>query len=298
MSDPKSYRPTNLPNDPGVYRFFDENDKVIYVGKAKNIKNRINSYFGSNLQIKTRRMVNTAVRVDWTVVNTEVEALQLEFTWIKQYSPDFNVQFKDDKSYPYIAVTVSEDFPRIFITRGLKRKGIKYLGPFPNARDLRHVVDHTLRTFPVRTCSNSTFNDARRSNRPCLLGHIQKCSAPCVKMISADDHRILVQDFVGFFSRDPSSYLKKIEKKMYEAAETENFELAAALRDDLQALEGVLEDSSVIQSDDVNADFVALVFGNIEMGASIFSVRQGKIRGQRSVVSDLNHGVDPSDSMK
>ena len=181
MSDPKSYRPTNLPDDPGVYRFFDKNDKVIYVGKAKNIKNRLNSYFGSNLQIKTRRMVNTAVRVDWTVVNTEVEALQLEFTWIKQYSPDFNVQFKDDKSYPYLAIDLNSEYPRLFISRAKKIPGVKYFGPYSHAWALRSTFETLIKIYPVRTCSESNFQTAKRNKRQCLLGDIGKCVAPCVE---------------------------------------------------------------------------------------------------------------------
>jgi excinuclease ABC subunit C len=189
MTDPKSYRPTNLPTDPGVYRFFDKDDKVIYVGKAKNIKNRLNSYFGSNLQIKTRKMVKTAVRVDWTVVNSEVEALQLEFTWIKQYSPDFNVQFKDDKSYPYLAIDIGSQYPRLFISRSKKIPGVKYFGPYSHAWALRSTFETLIKIYPVRTCTESNFQSAKRNKRQCLLGDIGRCAAPCVEWVNEKDHK-------------------------------------------------------------------------------------------------------------
>ena len=180
MADPQSYRPSNLPTDPGVYRFFDKDEKVIYVGKAKNIKNRLNTYFGNNLQIKTRRMVNTAVRVDWTIVNSEVEALQLEFTWIKEFNPPFNVRFKDDKSYPYLAISMSEEFPRLFISRAKRRPGFKYFGPYAHAWALRSSFDVIQKLYPIRSCTDSNFSRAVKSKRQCLLGDIGKCAAPCV----------------------------------------------------------------------------------------------------------------------
>ncbi len=218
MADPQSYRPSNLPTDPGVYRFFDANEKVIYVGKAKNIKNRLNSYFSSNLPTKTRRMVHTAVRVDWTLVKTEVEALQLEFTWIKQYNPDFNVQFKDDKSYPYLAIDIKSKFPRLFISRAKKIPGIKYFGPYLHAWALRSTYETLMKIYPIRTCSESNFKTAQRTKRQCLMGDIGKCSAPCVEWISEDDHKKLANDLITFLEKSPEDISKRVEEEMQVAA--------------------------------------------------------------------------------
>ena len=184
MADPASYRPSEIPELPGVYRFYNAKDKVIYVGKAKNLKNRLTTYFGSNLARKTHRMVNEAVRVDWTIVGTELEALALEFSWIKQYQPTYNVQFKDDKSYPYLAISMQDEFPRIFITRKEKRPGLKYFGPYTNAWALRNTYEVLLKVFPVRSCSEGNFQRAKRSKRQCLLGDIGKCAAPCVGWVT------------------------------------------------------------------------------------------------------------------
>ena len=198
MADPQSYRPASIPSDPGVYRFFDEKGVVIYVGKAKNLKNRLNSYFQKNLQEKTYRMVNSAVRVDWTIVNTEIEALQLEFTWIKSENPKYNIQFKDDKSYPYLAVSVSEEFPRLFISRAKKRAGVKYFGPYAHAWALRSSFDVIQKLYPIRSCTDSNFSRAVKSKRQCLLGDIGKCSAPCVSWISKEDHQTLAKKLIKF----------------------------------------------------------------------------------------------------
>lgn len=177
MADPLSYRPSNIPEQPGVYRFFNKDEKVIYVGKALNLKNRLGNYFQSGLAQRTERMVHEAVRVDWTIVATEVEALQLEFSWIKQYSPTYNVQFRDDKSYPYLAISESDEFPRVFITRKSKRPGLTYFGPFTHTWALRSTFDVILKIFPIRSCTAGNFDRARRTNRQCLLGDIGKCAA-------------------------------------------------------------------------------------------------------------------------
>jgi len=254
MTDPQSYRPSNLPTDPGVYRFFDKDDKVIYVGKAKNLKNRINSYFGSNLQIKTRRMVMTAVRVDWTIVNSELEALQLEFTWIKQFNPDFNVQFKDDKSYPYLAIDLDADFPRLFISRLKKQKGVKYFGPYSHAWALRSTFETLIKIYPVRTCSDSNFKTANRNKRQCLLGDIGKCSAPCVEWITKDDHRKLATDLTNFLEKSPTEISNRIEQEMLQAAKLEEFERAARLRDQLEAVNKAFESTDRFLNENINAD--------------------------------------------
>ena len=286
MSDPKSYRPTNLPNDPGVYRFFDENDKVIYVGKAKNIKNRLNSYFGSNLQIKTRKMVNTAVRVDWTVVNTEVEALQLEFTWIKQYSPDFNVQFKDDKSYPYLAIDLNSEYPRLFISRAKKIPGVKYFGPYSHAWALRSTFETLIKIYPVRTCSESNFQTAKRNKRQCLLGDIGKCVAPCVAWVDQSEHKKLATDLASFLEKSPEEISLRIEEEMKVASHMQEYERAAKLRDQLEAINKAFESTDRFLNQNIDADVLAIHEEITHAALSQFIISSGRITGSRSWIID------------
>jgi len=286
MADPQSYRPSNLPTDPGVYRFFDKNDKVIYVGKAKNIKNRLNSYFGSNLQIKTRKMVNTAVRVDWTLVKTEVEALQLEFTWIKQYSPDFNVQFKDDKSYPHLAIDLNSEFPRLFISRSKKIPGVRYFGPYSHAWALRSTFETIIKIFPIRTCSESNFQTAVRNKRQCLLGDIGKCAAPCVNWISKDDHQKLSKDLVDFLEKSPEDISARIENEMNIASSREEFEKAAKLRDQLEAVNKAFESTDRFLNENIDADVLAIHEEITHAALSQFIITAGRITGSRSWIVD------------
>ena len=286
MSDPQSYRPSNLPTDPGVYRFFDKDEKVIYVGKAKNLKNRINSYFGSNLQIKTRRMVKTAVRVDWTIVNSELEALQLEFTWIKQFNPDFNVQFKDDKSYPYLAIDLAAEFPRLFISRSKKQKGVKYFGPYSHAWALRSTFETLTKIYPVRTCSESNFKTAVRNKRQCLLGDIGKCAAPCVEWISKDDHKDLAQNLANFIEKSPTEILDRIEEEMQDAAKKEEFERAGRLRDQLSAINKAFESTDRFLNENINADVLAIHEDITHAALSQFTIKAGRITGSRSWIID------------
>lgn len=286
MADPKTYRPSNLPHDPGVYRFFDKDDKVIYVGKAKNIKNRLNSYFGSNLQMKTRRMVHTACRVDWTIVNSEVEALQLEFTWIKQYNPDFNVQFKDDKSYPHLAIDIKSEFPRLFISRSKKIPGVKYFGPYSHAWALRSTFETLIKIYPVRTCSEANFQSAKRSKRQCLLGDIGKCAAPCVEWVSADEHMKLSKDLISFLEKSPEEIAARIEKEMQEAAESEEFEKAAKLRDQLEAINRAFESTDRFLNEKIDADVLAIHEEITHAALSQFIIVAGRITGSRSWIID------------
>jgi excinuclease ABC subunit C len=287
MADPASYRPSNIPDEPGVYRFFNEANQVIYVGKARSLKNRLNSYFQKNLGEKTTRMVNAANRVDWTVVRTEVEALQLEFTWIKEFDPAFNVQFKDDKSYPYLAITIDEEFPRIFITRRSKRKGVVYFGPFAHAWALRTTFDVLVKLFPVRSCSNTNFERARRVNRPCLLGDIGKCAAPCVQRVSTSEHKEIADRLVEFMSKGSADITEELRREMQSAAAAEEFEKAGKLRDQLAALERASESTDAAISDSINSDFVALHQDITHAAASIFRVREGRVIGSKSWVIDL-----------
>jgi excinuclease ABC subunit C len=286
MADPQSYRPSNLPSDPGVYRFFDKNEKVIYVGKAKNIKNRLNTYFGNNLQIKTRRMVNTAVRVDWTLVKTEVEALQLEFTWIKQYSPDFNVQFKDDKSYPHLAIDLKSEFPRLFISRSKKVPGVRYFGPYSHAWALRSAFETLIKIYPVRTCSESNFASAVRSKRQCLLGDIGKCAAPCVNWVTQEEHKKLANDLVNFLEKSPEEISVRIEKEMQEASQAQEYEKAGKLRDQLEAINKAYESTDRFLNENIDADVLAIHEEITHASLSQFNIVAGRITGSRSWVID------------
>ncbi len=287
MADPASYRPESVPDEPGVYRFFNEKDEVIYVGKARSLKNRINSYFQKNVGEKTYRMIHAANRVDWTLVRSEVEALQLEFTWIKEENPAFNVQFKDDKSYPYLALTMDEKFPRLLITRRAKQKGVAYFGPFTHAWALRSSFDVLLKLFPVRSCSNSNFERAQRAKRPCLLGDIGKCAAPCVDRITESDHRILAKRLGDFISDGSADITQALRDQMSEAARAEEFERAGKLRDQLEALERASESTDSALSDSIFSDFIAIHQDITHAAISIFRVRAGRVISSRSWMIDL-----------
>ncbi|MEU9973085.1 excinuclease ABC subunit UvrC [Streptomyces sp. NPDC051014] len=290
MADPSSYRPKpgQIPDSPGVYRFRDEHRRVIYVGKAKSLRQRLANYFQdlAGLHPRTRTMVTTAASVEWTVVSTEVEALQLEYSWIKEYDPRFNVKYRDDKSYPYLAVTMNEEFPRVQVMRGHKKKGVRYFGPYGHAWAIRDTVDLLLRVFPVRTCSAGVFKNATRTGRPCLLGYIGKCSAPCVDRISPEDHRDLAEDFCDFVAGRTGTYLRRLEKQMTEAAEEMEYERAARLRDDIEALRKAMEKSAVVLADATDADLIAVAEDELEAALQIFHVRGGRVRGQRGWVTD------------
>lgn len=288
MADPASYRPRHIPTDPGVYRFRDGEGRVLYVGKARNLRARLSSYFAdpSRLHPRTRTMVFTASQVEWTVVATEVEALTLEYTWIKEFTPRFNVMFRDDKSYPYLALSLSEEIPRAFITRSEHRKGTRYFGPYAHVWAIREVLDLLLRVFPIRSCSMGVFRRAQRSGRPCLLGHIDKCSAPCVGWIDAEGHRELVREFASFLAGNTSRFIARTERAMREAASREDYELAAKLRDDAAALRRVGEQNSVVLPDGTDADIYAMADDELHASVQVFRVRNGRIVSQRGWVTD------------
>ncbi len=296
MADPKTYRPESaqIPTLPGVYRFRDAEGRPIYVGKAKSLRSRLNSYFQDldRLHFRTKAMVLAAHSVDWTVVANEMEALQLEWTWIKEFEPRFNVRFRDDKSYPWLAITVNEQIPRVFVVRGERKKGIKYFGPYPHAWAIRETVDQMLRVFPMRSCSNGVYRRAQLIGRPCLLGDIGKCSAPCVERVSPAEHSQIVGDFVRFLSGRSTPYLRRLQKEMKEASEKQEYELAARLRDDLQALTKALEKTAVVLSDDTDADIIAIEEDQLEVAVHIFKVRGGRIRGQRGWIADRVGEID------
>ncbi|MEV7804642.1 excinuclease ABC subunit UvrC [Microbispora sp. NPDC088329] len=299
MADPATYRPApgSIPESPGVYRFRDPGGRVIYVGKAKSLRQRLNSYFAdfAGLHPRTQTMLTTAASVDWTVVGTEVEALQLEYSWIKEFDPRFNVKYRDDKSYPYLAVTMGEDFPRVQVMRGAKRKGTRYFGPYSHAWAIRETVDLLLRVFPVRTCSAGVFKRAGQIGRPCLLGYIDKCSAPCVGRVTPDEHRALAEDFCDFMAGNTGRFIKRLEREMREAAAVEEYERAARLRDDIQALQRALEKQTVVLGDDTDCDVIALAEDPLEAAVQVFYVRGGRIRGQRGWVVDKVEEATPGE---
>ncbi|MGD9958727.1 excinuclease ABC subunit UvrC [Nocardioides sp.] len=299
MADPSTYRPEqgSIPTQPGVYRFRDSRSRVIYVGKAKNLRARLSSYFQdiAGLHARTATMVTTAASVEWTVVKTEVEALQLEYSWIKEFDPRFNVKYRDDKSYPWLAVTVGEEFPRVMVGRGAKKKGTRYFGPYSHAWAIRETVDQLLRVFPMRSCSNGVFKRSGQIGRPCLLGYIDKCAAPCVGQVTAAEHRAIVEDFCDFMAGHTTAFVKRIEKQMYAASDALDFEKAARLRDDLGALNKALEKQAVVFGDGTDADVIALAEDPLEVAVQIFYVRGGRIRGQRGWVADRVEEGDTAD---
>ena len=288
MTDPAAYRPEPgaIPTEPGVYRFRDPTGRVIYVGKARSLRSRLNSYFAdpSGLHPRTRTMVTTASSVDWVVVGNEVEALALEYSWIKQYDPRFNVKYRDDKSYPYLAVTVGEEFPRAAVVREAKRRGTRYFGPYAHAWAIRDTLDQLVRVFPLRTCRDGVYRRAQQVGRPCLLGYIDKCSAPCVGRIGPEEYRSLVEDFCDFMAGQSEPFVRSVERQMLEASARQEYEEAARMRDRLGALNRALERNTVVFDDTTDADVIGIAEDDLQMGVQVFHVRGGRIRGERGFV--------------
>ncbi|HJT02925.1 MAG TPA: excinuclease ABC subunit UvrC, partial [Pseudonocardiaceae bacterium] len=296
MADPCTYRPApgTIPDEPGVYRFRDEHARVIYVGKAKSLRSRLNSYFAdlSGLHPRTRQMVTTAASVDWTVVSTEVEALQLEYNWIKEFDPRFNVRYRDDKTYPVLAVTLHEEYPRLHVYRGPRRRGVRYFGPYAHAWAIRETLDLLTRVFPARVCSAGVFKRHGQIGRPCLLGYIDKCSAPCVGNVTADEHRAIVDDFCDFLSGRTDKMIRRLEREMEAAAAELEFERAARLRDHLGALRRAMEKQAVVLGDGTDADVIAFACDELEAAVQVFHVRGGRVRGQRGWVIERVEQID------
>jgi len=296
VPDPSTYRPAQgtIPDLPGVYKFRDARGRVIYVGKAKSLRSRLSSYFAdmAGLHPRTQQMVTTASSVEWTVVSNEVEALQLEYSWIKEFDPRFNVRYRDDKSYPSLAVTLYEDYPRLQVMRGPKKKGVRYFGPYAHAWAIRETLDLLMRVFPARTCSAGVFKRAGQVGRPCLLGYIGKCSAPCVGRVSAQEHRAIVDDFCDFMAGRTDQMIRRMEKEMQVAAANQEYEKAARLRDDVGALRRAMEKQAVVFGDGTDADVVAFAEDGLEAAVKVFHVRGGRVRGERGWVVDKVEDVD------
>ena len=296
MSDPTTYRPApgTIPTQPGVYKFRDQYGRVVYVGKAINLRSRLSNYFQplTSLHPRTQSMVTTATSVEWTVVANEVEALALEYSWIKEFEPRFNVKYRDDKSYPSLAVTLNEEFPRVQVMRGPKKKGVRYFGPYAHAWAIRETVDALLRVFPMRSCSQGVFRGAKLTGRPCLLGYIDKCSAPCVDRISPEEHRRIAEDFCTFMSGQTAGYTRRLEQEMKQAAADLEFEKAARLRDDLGALQRAMERNAIVLGDGTDADVIGICEDELEAAVQIFHVRGGRVRGQRGWVVEKVEDID------
>ena len=291
MANDLAFRPktSEIPTEPGVYRFLDATGRVLYVGKAKNLRARLSNYFGplKSLHERTQRMLLSASDVKWTIVASEYEALQLEFTWIKEFEPPFNVRFRDDKSYPYLAISMKDEAPRAFVTRNRELSGVRYFGPYTQSWAIRDTLDSLLRVYPVRSCSSGVYQRAKRTGRPCLLAEIGKCTAPCVDRISKPDHKSLAKRLGDFIGSGDQGHVTSLRKRMQTASDEQNFELAARLRDDIAALESVLEKSTVVLDQKVDADLIGLARDELSAAVSIFIVRGGRIRGTRSLVVDL-----------
>ena len=286
----------SIPTDAGVYRFSDAHGTVIYVGKAKNLRQRLNSYFAdpAGLHHRTRMMVFTASKVEWTVVQNELEALQLEYTWIKKYDPRFNVKYRDDKTYPWLCVSWSDEFPRVFVGRGSKRRGWRYFGPYGHAWAIRDTVDALLGVFPMRSCSAATFRSAAASGRPCLLGYIDKCSAPCIGRITPEAHREIADDFCAFMGGQTRVIERRLENQMAAASHNMEYERAAVVRDQLGALRKILERNAIVLQDGTDADVVAMAVDQLEVAVQVFHVRDGRVQGERGWVADRADEGDES----
>ncbi len=296
MADTVSYRPKagEIPTSPGVYRFRDATGRILYVGKAKSLRARLSNYFQPlrNLHERTRRMVTTAASVEWTVVSNEFEALQLEFTWIQEFKPPFNVQYRDDKSYPYLAITLQEDVPRVLVTRNKNLKGARYFGPYQKVWSIRETVDTLLKAFPMRSCSDATFKRAQQTGRPCLLGDIGKCAAPCVGRVSYAEHKSIALDFASFMAGNDSHYVTDLERRMKTASAEMDYEAAARYRDQLGAMNAALSKNAFVLQDDVDADFFGIAHDELAAAVQQFIVRGGRIRGVKSWVVDKELDVE------
>jgi excinuclease ABC subunit C len=290
MADQLPYKPKQgeIPTDPGVYRFRDRDGRILYVGKAKNLRARLSNYFAPlrTLHERTRRMVTTAASVEWTVVGSDVEALQLEYMWIQEFSPPFNVRYKDDKSYPFMAITLADEAPRVIVTRNRRIPGAKYFGPYPKVWAVHDTIDLMIKVFPIRTCSDASYKRAMQTGRPCFPGQIGRCGGPCSMKVTVEEHRAIVDDFVAFMSGGDERFARELTRRMREASAAMDYESAAAYRDKLQAIDAVLSRSALVLSDDTDADLFGIAEDELSAAVQHFIVRGGRVRGVRASTVD------------
>jgi excinuclease ABC subunit C len=276
----------SIPNQPGVYLFKDAHDRVIYVGKAKSLRSRLSNYFGGDLHPRTEAMVEAAADVEWIVTDSEIGALHVEVDLIKQHRPRYNVRYRDDKSYPYLAITLDEEYPRARVMRGAKKKGVRYYGPFAHAYAIRDTLDLLLRTFPMRTCSQGVFDRCRRRGRPCLLFHIERCAGPCVNAVDAEEHRAIVDELCDFLDGNTKPVLDRLERDMKTSATSQDYELAAKFRDQLINVRKVIERQQMVSSDKEDLDAVSVAENDLEAAIQVFFVRRGRITGRKGFIVD------------
>ncbi len=287
MADVLPYkpRPGEIPTDPGVYRFRDADGRVLYVGKAKNLRQRLSNYFAPlrTLHERTRRMVTTASSVEWTVVSTDVDSLQLEYMWIKEFDPPFNVRYKDDKSYPFMAVTLGDEAPRVLVTRNRKIPGARYFGPYPKVWAVHETIDLMIKAFPIRTCSDASYKRAMQTGRPCFPGQIGKCGGPCSMTVTIEEHRAMVNDFVAFMAGGDERFTRDLRKRMLDASAAMDYEAAAKYRDKLSAIEAVLGKSALVLASDEDADLFGIAEDELAAAVQHFVIRGGRVRGVRAM---------------
>ncbi|WP_292813352.1 excinuclease ABC subunit UvrC [Microbacterium sp.] len=294
-----SYRPKpgEIPTNPGVYRFRDAGGRVLYVGKAKNLRARLSNYFAPlhTLHERTRRMVTTAASVEWTVVGSDVEALQLEYMWIKEFDPPFNVRYRDDKSYPFMAITLADEAPRVIVTRNRRIPGAKYFGPYPKVWAVHDTIDQMIKVFPIRTCSDASYKKAMQTGRPCFPGQIGKCGGPCSMKVGIDEHRAIVDDFVAFMAGGDKRFTTMLTARMREASAAMDYESAASYRDKLGAIDAVLSRSALVLSEDVDADLFGVAEDELAATVQHFTVRGGRVRGVRASTIEKELDIEGGD---
>lgn len=299
MADVLAYKPRagEIPTNPGVYRFRDADGRVLYVGKAKNLRQRLSNYFAPlrTLHERTRRMVTTAASVEWTVVPTDVDSLQLEYMWIKEFDPPFNVRYKDDKSYPFMAVTLGDEAPRVIVTRNRKIPGARYFGPYPKVWAVHETIDLMVKAFPIRTCSDSSYKRAMQTGRPCFPGQIGKCGGPCSMTVTIEEHRAMVDDFVAFMAGGDERFTRELTKRMLAASAAMDYEAAAKFRDKLTAIEAVLGKSALVLAPDEDADLFGIAEDELAAAVQHFVIRGGRVRGVRAMTIEKEIDISSAD---
>ncbi|WP_447588339.1 excinuclease ABC subunit UvrC [Microbacterium lacticum] len=294
---PYKPKPGEIPTQPGVYRFRDAEGRVLYVGKAKNLRARLSNYFAPlhTLHERTRRMVTTATSVEWTVVGSDVESLQLEYMWIQEFSPPFNVRYKDDKSYPYMAITLADEAPRVIVTRNRRIPGARYFGPYPKIWAVHDTIDLMIKVFPIRTCSDASYKKAMATGRPCFPGQIGRCGGPCSMKVTVEEHRAIVDDFVAFMSGGDARFTRELTARMREASAAMDYESAAVYRDRLQAIDAVLSRSALVLPSDTDADLFGIAEDELSAAVQHFVVRGGRVRGVRATTIDKELDISGGD---